>query len=96
MNKVTEKYDENLKKSLADPIEAAEYINSALEDGSQEIFMMALKDIAEARGISQLARQSNLNRENLYRILSTKGNPKLTSLNSVLHSMGLKLAIEVA
>ena len=95
MEKVVERYDENLKKSLIDPVEAAEYVNAALEDGSQEIFMMALKDVADARGISQLARQSNLNRENLYRIFSTKGNPKLTSLNSVLHSMGLKLAIEV-
>ena len=95
METVTERYDENLKKSLIDPVEAAEYVNAALEDGSLEVFMMALKDVADARGISQLARQSNLNRENLYRILSTKGNPKLTSLNSVLHSMGLRLAIEV-
>ncbi|MCK5200300.1 MAG: putative addiction module antidote protein [Spirochaetales bacterium] len=95
MGKVTEKYDKSLKESLIDPVEAAEYINAALEDGSQEVFMMALKDVADARGISQLARQSNLNRENLYRILSLKGNPKLTSLTSVLHSMGLKIAIEV-
>jgi len=95
MGKVTEKYEKSLKESLIDPAEAAEYINAALEDGSQEIFMMALKDVADARGISQLARQSNLNRENLYRILSLKGNPKLTSLTSVLHSMGLKIAVEV-
>ena len=95
MGKVTENYDKNLKESLTDPAEAAEYINASLEDGSQEIFMMALKDVADARGISKLARESNLNRENLYRILSIKGNPKLTSLNSVLHSMGLKIAIEV-
>jgi len=57
--------------------------------------MLALKDVADERGISKLARESNLNRENLYRILSLKGNPKLTSLNSVLHSMGLKIAIEI-
>ncbi len=95
MNKITEKYVKSLKEDLADPVEAAEYLNAALEDGSQEVFLMALKDVANARGISEIARQSNLNRENLYRLLSTKGNPKLMSLNSVLHSVGLKLAVEV-
>ena len=95
MKKITEKYVDNLKEDLLDPAEAAEYLNAALEDGSQEIFLMALKDVANAKGISEIARLTNLNRENLYRILSTDGNPKLKSLNSVLHSVGLKLSIEV-
>ena len=95
MKKTTESYEKGLKEDLVDPIEAAEYLNAALEDGSQEVFLMALKDVANAKGISEVARISNLNRENLYRILSTKGNPKLKSLNSVLHSVGLKLAVEV-
>ncbi len=95
MKKVTESYEKGLKEDLADPIEAAEYLNAALEDGSLEVFLMALKDVASAKGIAEIARTSNLNRENLYRILSRKGNPKLTSLNSVLHSVGLKLAVEV-
>jgi len=95
MKTITEKYEKSLKEDLVDPVEAAEYLNAALEDGSQEVFLMALKDVADARGISEIARQSNLNRENLYRLLSTKGNPKLMSLNSVLHSVGLKLAVEV-
>ena len=95
MKKITEKYENNLKADLRDPIEAAEYLNAALEDGSQEVFLMALKDVANAKGISEIARQTKLNRENLYRILSTQGNPKLKSLNSVLHSVGLKLSVEV-
>ena len=95
MKKLTEKYEDNLKKDLLDPIEAAEYLNAALEDGSKEVFLMALKDIADAKGISEIARKTKLNRENLYRILSTQGNPKLKSLNSVLHSVGLKLSVEV-
>ena len=95
MKKVTEKYENNLKEDLLDPIEAAEYLNAALEDGSQEVFLMALKDVANAKGISEIARETKLNRENLYRILSTQGNPKLKSLNSVLHSVGLKLSVEV-
>jgi probable addiction module antidote protein len=95
MKKITEKYENNLKKDLLDPVEAAEYLNAALEDGSQEVFLMALKDIANAKGISEIARETKLNRENLYRILSTRGNPKLKSLNSVLHSVGLKLSVEI-
>jgi len=95
MKKVTEKYENNLKEDLRDPVEAAEYLNAALEDGSKEVFLMALKDIANAKGISEIARKTKLNRENLYRILSTQGNPKLKSLNSVLHSVGLKLSVEV-
>ena len=95
MKKVTEKYTDNLKKDLLDPVEAAEYLNAALEDGSQEVFLLALKDVATAKGISEIARKSELNRENLYRILSADGNPKLKSLNSVLHSVGLKLSVEV-
>ena len=95
MKILTEKYENNLKKDLLDPVEAAEYLNAALEDGSQEVFLMALKDIANAKGISEIARETKLNRENLYRIFSTQGNPKLKSLNSVLHSVGLKLSIEV-
>jgi len=75
--------------------EAAEYLNAALEDGSQEVFLMALKDVANAKGISEVARETKLNRENLYRILSTQGNPKLRSLSSVLLSVGLKLSVEV-
>jgi probable addiction module antidote protein len=95
MKKITEKYENNLKADLRDPDEAAEYLNAALEDGSQEVFLMALKDVANAKGISEIARETKLNRENLYRILSTQGNPKLKSLNSVLHSVGLKLSVEV-
>jgi probable addiction module antidote protein len=95
MKKVTEKYVNNLKEDLLDPVEAAEYLNAALEDGSQEVFLMALKDVANAKGLSEIAREVNLNRENLYRILSTQGNPKLKSLNSVLHSVGLKLSVQV-
>ena len=95
MKKTTMKYEDGLMEDLVNPSEAAAYLNAALEDGSQEVFLMALRDVAEAKGISQIAKQSELNRENLYRILSTNGNPKLTSLTSVLNSIGLKLAISV-
>jgi len=71
------------------------YLNAAIEDGNQEVFLLALRDVAEARGISEVARIAHLNRENVYRILSAKGNPQLSSLRALLHSLGLKLTIEM-
>jgi probable addiction module antidote protein len=95
MNQITAKYEDGLKASLRNSDEAAAYLNAALEENDQEIFLLALRDIAEARGFSQVAQDAHLNRENLYRMLSTTGNPQLSSLNALLQSMGLRLAIEV-
>jgi probable addiction module antidote protein len=95
MTKPSVQYENGLKDALADPEEAAAYLNAALEDGSQDVFLMALRDVAEARGLSRLAREASLNRENMYRILSAKGNPQLSSLTGLLDSLGLKLAVKV-
>ena len=95
MKKTTAKYRDGLLKDLADPAEAAAYLNAALEDGAQDVFVLALRDIAEAKGLSRLSRHANLNRENLYRMLSSKGNPQLSSLESILECVGLRLAVEV-
>lgn len=94
MTKASVHYDAGLKEALADPKEAAAYLNAALEDGSQEVFLMALRDVADARGLTHLARETSLNRENMYRILSKKGNPRLSSLRALLDSLGLKLVVE--
>lgn len=80
---------------VTDPEEAAAYLNAALEDGAQDVFLLALRDIAEAKGMSRLSRNAKLNRESLYRMLSSKGNPQLSSLESILESAGLRLAIQV-
>ena len=89
-------YQDYLIKALADPLEAAGYLNAALEDGDKELFLLALRNVAEARlgGMSKLAAASGLNRESLYRMLSGKGNPELKSLDRLLHALGLKLAVE--
>ena len=89
-------YQDYLIKALADPLEAAGYLNAALEDGDKELFLLALRNVAEARlgGMSKLAAATGLNRESLYRMLSGKGNPELKSLDRLLHALGLKLAVE--
>ena len=95
MNPTTANYETGLKATLADPEEAAAYLNAALEENDQEIFLLALRDITEARGFSRVAQDASLNRENLYRMLSPAGNPQLSSLKTLLHSIGLRLAVEV-
>ncbi len=95
MSKATTSYSEGLMKDLADPEEAAAYLNAALEEGSQEIFLMALRDIADAKGMARLSKKSKLNRVSLYRMLSGKGNPQLSSLATILKNIGLRLAVEV-
>ena len=95
MKRTSVTYRAGLKKDLADAEEASSYLNAALEDGSPGIFLMALRDVAEARGITKLARESLLNWENMYRIFSERGNPRLSSLKALLDALGLKLAIEV-
>ena len=95
MRKPSASYREGLLQDLRHPAEAAAYLNAALEEGSQEGFLVALRDVAEANGMSGLARRTKLNRENLYRMLSKEGNPQLTSLTTLLETMGLKLAVEV-
>jgi len=89
----TANYQEGLLKRLQDPGYATEYLNEALKEGSQEVFMAALRDVAKAKGISLIAKEAELNRESMYRMLSKKGNPNLSSLNKLLDTLGLTLTI---
>jgi probable addiction module antidote protein len=81
---------------LRDPEVAAEYLNEALEDGDAAVILMALRNIAEAQegGITELATRSELGRESMYKMLSSSGNPKLSSFTKVIHGLGLKLRVE--
>ncbi len=81
-----------LNERLEDPEYATAYLNAALED-SPEGFLLALRDVADARRMSLVARSAQVNRENLYRMLSEKGNPRLNKLSAVLRSLGLKLNV---
>jgi probable addiction module antidote protein len=94
MGKKTTSYRKLLHENLQDPQYAAEYLNAALEDGDDKVFLLALRDVAAAKGIAQLAAEANLNRESTYRMLSEQGNPSLSSLWAVLDTLGLRLHFE--
>jgi len=90
-------YRVDLLKSLKDPAEAAAYLHAALESGDQSAFLLAVKDVTDANGgVREITASAHLNRETLYRTLSANGNPKLASLDSTLHAVGLRLSVEPA
>ena len=89
-------YQKGLLEALKDPIEALEYLNAALEEGEPEVFLLALRDVVDSYGgMGKLAASTSLNRENLYRMLSTKGNPEFFSLLTVMNAIGFRLAVEL-
>jgi probable addiction module antidote protein len=87
-------YDDYLIESLKDHRLAEAYLNAALEEDDPRVFLLALRDVAQARGMSKLAARSNLNRESLYKMLSKRGNPSLQSLGALLNGLGFRLAVE--
>lgn len=76
-----------------DPEFAAEYLNAVLEDGTQEELMTALRRIAEAFGVKEVAEAAHLNPKSIYRTLSPSGNPELKSFQAILSAMGMRLAV---
>ncbi len=88
----TRPYRESLLEDLRDPVEAAAYLNAALEDSS-EMFLVALRDVAEAKKMANVASTAGVAREALYKMLSGNGNPRYSSLQCVLHALGIKLTV---
>ncbi len=80
------------------PVFAAEYLRAALEDkGEPRVLLLALRRIAESRGgIAKVAKAAGMERESLYRALSAKGNPRLSTLVAVTRAVGLKLTVEAS
>ena len=98
MARRTVPYEDILYQDLQDPEEAAAYLTAGREDESgngSDVFLLALRDVAKARGIRRLAQDTRLSRESLYRTLSRRGNPRFSTLEAVLESLGLKLSVEV-
>jgi probable addiction module antidote protein len=95
MSRLTKNYRESLLQALQDPQEAAEYLTAALAEGDSAVFLLALRDVTDARGMSTPAAKTQLNRENLYRMLSEHGNPQLDSLTALLDALDLRLTVAV-
>ncbi|WP_231690632.1 DNA-binding protein [Achromobacter sp. 2789STDY5608621] len=78
----------------SDPALALETVNSILADGDQGELLVVLRQMTQAfGGMQAVAEQARLNPTQLYRTLSSKGNPSLASLLAILRAMGLRLAV---
>lgn len=94
MSQLTIPFVDFLYDSLRSPDNAAEYINASLQEENEKLLLLALRDVVNAIGMSEIAKKTGLNRENLYRSLSEEGNPRLSSLYSLLKELGLRLKVE--
>src|SRR6185437_6510716 len=97
--KNTADYHEECISSLKNPKEADLYLCIAMEeyheDGDIEALLVALRNIAEAKGgMAKLAKKTHLNRQNLYHVLSKKGNPTLDTFELILKGLGYRLTIQ--
>lgn len=91
---VTTRYD--VAEHLRTPEEMADYLEACLEEanGDAAFIAKALGDIARARGMSQVARDSGLSRESLYKALSGERSPNFDTVLKVVAALGMKLHAE--
>jgi probable addiction module antidote protein len=94
-----EKFSEYLKEVLSNEAEAQSYLNVALEqlfiDHNKALFLIALRQVIETHGgITKIAKETNISRQHLYKILSSKGNPSIDKVGSLLAALGFKLKVE--
>jgi len=85
-----------VKRLRENPELAAEYLKAALEESTEDphVLHVALRHVAKARGIKQVAEQAGIKRESLYRALSARGKPSVSTLSAVLKTVGLRLTAE--
>jgi probable addiction module antidote protein len=76
----------------------AAYLDACIEEAGDDATYIAaaLGDIARARGMAQLAKETGISREGLYKALSSDGNPSLATVLKVVKALGLKLTTKVA
>ena len=78
---------------LYDDALIAEYLSLAAEDPNPDVFLAALSEVVRARGVAQIAGDSGLCRESLYKTLSAGAHPRFETINSVLRALGVKIAV---
>ena len=86
-------YEETLLSLLTDPTEAAAYIEAVLELEEPAALLVALRHVAKAHGLAEVARRADVGEKTLFRALSENGNPTVDTLHKVLHAVGLRLSV---
>jgi probable addiction module antidote protein len=94
------------KKTVVEPFDPVEFLDDeetiagflaeAFETGDAVEIAKSLGTVARARGMTEIARQAGVSRESLYRALSEKGNPELSTLVKVMRACGVQLSVQPA
>ncbi len=87
------RYDDALAEALTDPLEAAAYLDAMMEQGDNAALLVALRHVAKAHGMAEVARRAEVGDKTLFKALSENGNPSLDTLTSVLSAVGLRLSV---
>lgn len=87
----TTKFD--IQDHLKTPEDRAAYLAAAFEEGDVEFINLALNDLARAMGMAEVARIAGVTREGLYKSLSAKGDPKLSTLLGVAKALGVQITV---
>ena len=77
---------------LNDEETIAAYLTAALEDPNPDVFLAAVRDVARARGMAQLAKDAGLGRESLYKALAPGAKPRYDTVLKLLHALGVKIS----
>ncbi len=90
-------YKSTLLNRLRDPEYAAGYLAEVLESETQETFLIAVKNVLDARkaNISTFSKKTGISRQTLYHALSKRGNPRLSTLNQILKTAGLRITFDI-
>jgi probable addiction module antidote protein len=79
---------------LTDDAAIAEYMNAALETGDTDLLLLALGDVARARGMAQVAKNAGLGRESLYKALTPGAQPRFDTVVKVARALGVRLGVQ--
>ncbi len=90
MTKVTD-FDPSVY--LDDELTIAEYLTAALQDENPDVFLSAVGNVAKARGMTQIAEQTGLGRESLYKAMAPGAKPRYDTVLRVLNSLGVKVSL---
>ena len=90
----TTKFD--IQDHLKTPEDRAAYLEAAFEEGDPAFITHALNDVARAIGMTDVAKAAGVTREGLYKALSAKGDPKLSTLLGITRALGVRLSVEPA
>lgn len=89
-------FDDYMVESMRDPVQAAAYIEAVIELEDPAALLVALRHVAKAHGMAEVARRANVADKNLFKALSATGNPTLTTVHKVLAAVGLRLSVAPA